>query len=127
MRGRGESLNVCACVSYSGFGDRLLSEMKSLTPKDVKIRVSETGLDVLVSGAELVGVVCSSSLLTSSLDICSSRSFVLNVDGVSPCIMHEYMCIYILHTCTAGQSWLHWTPSRRCGFQRRNTMKVVLE
>ena len=35
------SLNMCALpCDVAGFGDRLLAEVKKLTPKDIKIRVS---------------------------------------------------------------------------------------
>ena len=34
------------CVMYVGFGDRLLQEIKKLTPKDIKIRVRLMYMDL---------------------------------------------------------------------------------
>ena len=39
----GAGLHTCGSLFFAGFGDRLLSEMKKLTPKDIKIRVSSKG------------------------------------------------------------------------------------
>lgn len=47
-----------SCLAHSGFGDRLLSEVKKLAPKDVKIRVGAwwgLALGLRGTGAPLQG------------------------------------------------------------------------
>jgi len=39
---------MCEFVVYTGFGDRLLGEVKQLAPKDVKIRVRRGRMFVVV-------------------------------------------------------------------------------
>ncbi|XP_045562809.1 beta-centractin isoform X1 [Salmo salar] len=93
-----------------GFGDRLLSEVKKLAPKDVKIKVFATLtlgtrlhmyeqhfqctkclmlVQQLSSISELV-VLCHSpfiSLIYSLLDLCTPRTTLLHVDrGLHPCV-----------------------------------------
>lgn len=37
--------------------------------------------------------------------------------------MHYTVLILMLLSSAEGQFWHHWTPLRRCGYQRENTMK----
>ena len=69
---------ILICLSLSvGFGDRLLAEIKKLTPKDVKIRVC---VSIFVNLKSLIGDNLSLSL---SLDISSPGPTLFNMDGVS--------------------------------------------
>ena len=43
-------------IHFKGFGDRLLSEVKKLAPKDIKIRVSNIHVDTRAAKREVAGV-----------------------------------------------------------------------
>ena len=72
----------------AGFGDRLLAEMKKLTPKDNKIRVSQLPSH---------DTPCILSFVL--LDICSSRQIILNMDGVSSLrylLQRQFICLSVI-------------------------------
>ena len=74
-----------------GFGDRLLSEMKKLTPRDMKIRVSHCSTHTL----DAVLVYYYTKLIA---DICPTRPTVLHVDGVSIDTLYERLFFIYMHS-----------------------------
>jgi hypothetical protein len=103
-------VNFSACVLYhvvAGFGDRLLAEVKKLTPKDIKIRVSyQFGLCTVVcsvySSALSYGLYCIYlGKFIIFVDISTSRSALFHMDGVS------FLCCYRRMSVCAGREGFH--------------------
>lgn len=80
------SKSLFICWHFQGFGDRLLSEIKKLAPKDVKIRVSNKSTALFF--CSFLFKKFQPNFYLFYTDICTSRTSVLHLDWrINPCIL----------------------------------------